>query len=126
MSILKTGTIEDVSSGGSVDAAYIVHGTIKAWGVLLGTGVIALQDSLNLSSVTDNGTGDYVFNFNNDFATTNRCVGGTGANTAAANGKIVSEAGVVAAGATRVLCSNFAGTIEDYDHIYLSSLGDLA
>lgn len=35
----------------------------KAWANLNGTGTIALRDSFNISSSTDNGTGDYTFNF---------------------------------------------------------------
>ena len=47
---------------------YVVRGSAKAWANLNGTGTIALRDSLNVSSVVDNGTGDYTFNWSNNFA----------------------------------------------------------
>lgn len=39
----------------------------KAWSNLNGTGTIAERDSFNVSSYTDNGTGDYTVNFTNAF-----------------------------------------------------------
>lgn len=43
-----------------------------AWVNFDGTGTVAIRDSLNVSSITDNGTGDYTVNFaqamdNNDY-----------------------------------------------------------
>jgi len=35
----------------------------KAWVNFNGTGVVAIRDSYNVSSITDNGTGDYTVNF---------------------------------------------------------------
>ena len=42
--------------------------TAKAWINLNGTGTIAIRDSHNVSSITDNGTGDYTVTFDNDFS----------------------------------------------------------
>jgi hypothetical protein len=38
-------------------------GIAKAWVQFDGTGVVAMRGSFNVSSVTDNGTGDYTINF---------------------------------------------------------------
>ena len=38
------------------------HDTAKAWVNFNGTGTVAIRDSFNVSSVTDNGTGDYSTN----------------------------------------------------------------
>jgi hypothetical protein len=54
---LAADVFRDATSNDEVDAQYIVHGTAKAWANLDGTGTIALRDSLNVSSVTDNGSG---------------------------------------------------------------------
>jgi hypothetical protein len=35
----------------------------KAWVNFNGTGTVAIRDSFNVSSITDNGTGDYTVNF---------------------------------------------------------------
>jgi hypothetical protein len=54
---LAADVFRDATSNDEVDAQYIVHGTAKAWANLDGTGTIALRDSLNVSSVVDNGVG---------------------------------------------------------------------
>ena len=41
----------------------LCKGLAKAWANLNGTGTIALRDSFNVSSVTDDGTGDYDFTY---------------------------------------------------------------
>jgi hypothetical protein len=46
----------------------------KAWVNFNGTGVINIRDSFNISSITDNGVGNYTINFNTPFADTNYCV----------------------------------------------------
>ena len=43
----------------------------RAWVKFNGTGTIALGDSFNNSSLTDNGTGDYTTGFTNSFGNTN-------------------------------------------------------
>ena len=39
------------------------QGIAKAWVNFNGTGTVAIRDSLNINSITDNGTGDYRINF---------------------------------------------------------------
>lgn len=41
---------------------------IKGWIQFNGTGTIAIQDSHNVDSITDNGTGDYTVTWDTDFA----------------------------------------------------------
>jgi hypothetical protein len=52
------------SAGGTT---YSARGVSKAWVNFNGTGTIASRDSENVSSLTDNGTGDYTVNFTNAF-----------------------------------------------------------
>jgi hypothetical protein len=52
-----------------------VNGSAKAWTVFTGTGTAAIDDSLNTSSLTDNGTGDYTLDWSNSFASTRYGVG---------------------------------------------------
>jgi hypothetical protein len=62
MSNLSLSTLIDRATGDAVEAKYLVHGSAKAWANLNGTGTISLNNSLNNSSVVDNGVGDYTFN----------------------------------------------------------------
>lgn len=61
---MSTLTVTTLSNGSvSVPTATVVNGSAKAWVNFDGTGTIAARDSFNLSSLTDNGTGDYTVNF---------------------------------------------------------------
>lgn len=46
----------------------------RAWVNFNGTGTVAIRASFNVSSITDNGTGDYTVNFTNAFADANYAV----------------------------------------------------
>ena len=61
------------STAGSVTTDYVVNGSAKAWINFDGLGTIASRDSLNISSIDDDGTGLYGTNFtssmnNDDFS----------------------------------------------------------
>jgi len=51
------------------DSAY--GAALKAWVNFNGTGTVAIRASLNVSSITDNGVGDYTVNFTNAVADAN-------------------------------------------------------
>ena len=44
---------------------------VKAWVNFNGTGTVAIRGRLNVSSITDNGTGDYTVNFTNAMSDAN-------------------------------------------------------
>ena len=46
----------------------------RAWVNFNGTGTVAIRSSFNVSSITDNGTGDYTVNFTNAMPDVNYCV----------------------------------------------------
>ena len=81
-SVNTTKLVFQTATSGPADDALTITGdgrglsqfTAKAWANLNGTGTIALRDSHNISSVTDNGTGDYSFNFTNNLANANYSV----------------------------------------------------
>jgi hypothetical protein len=59
MRITNTGLLQFNSGYGSVATAY----GCRAWVNFNGTGTVAIRASGNVSSITDNGTGDYTVNF---------------------------------------------------------------
>ena len=67
MSTLHTNTVE-TSSGGAVTLTK--QSAAKALAQYLGQTNILQSGSLNHSSVTDNGTGDFAHNFTNNFGST--------------------------------------------------------
>ena len=80
------------NNGGNVDGPsnFVVHASnaslpdsvttaqvSKAWVNFDGTGSITIRDSFNVSSVTDNGTGNYTLNFTNAMSNSNYTVAGS-------------------------------------------------
>ena len=55
--------------------------TAKAWVNFNGTGTVAIRDSYNVTSITDNGPGNYTINLTNAMANTNYAIVATGGNT---------------------------------------------
>ena len=62
MSTIKTETLSTPSNA-TVPVDTVVNGTAKAWVNFNGTGTVAIRQSGNVSSITDNGTGNYTVNF---------------------------------------------------------------
>ena len=72
MSTLAVGTIKSISSAAPVfqNTSGTEKGQLaKSWINFNGSGTIAIRDSFNVSSITDNGTGDYTVNFTNNMGT---------------------------------------------------------
>lgn len=61
MSTIVASNLSDGTT--SIPTNTVVNGSAKAWANLNGTGTIALRDSFNVASITDNGTGDYTASF---------------------------------------------------------------
>jgi hypothetical protein len=70
------------SAGGTT---YSARGIAKAWVNFDGTGTIAARDSENVSSLTDNGTGQYSINLSNAFGAVDYTVSGVTGNDDTAN-----------------------------------------
>jgi len=72
-------TIKNTSSvvqGEGSNTTIIAQGLTKCWVNFNGVGTIAARDSFNMTSLTDNGTGDYTTTFANDFGNVNYCFNG--------------------------------------------------
>ena len=55
---LRVNTLKDGSGNNSIATSFVAGGSAKAWGHFEGSDA-TLDDSLNCSSLTDNGTGDF-------------------------------------------------------------------
>ena len=70
MSTLKVNDIQEATSGGAMIWPN------RAWANLNETGTMALRDDGNVSSITDNGTGDFSLSYSNSLASANYAVAG--------------------------------------------------
>lgn len=70
MSTLRVTTLQNASG--------VEVYTCKAWVNFNGTGTVAIRGSGNVSSITDNGTGDYTINFTTAMSDANYSAVGSG------------------------------------------------
>jgi len=81
------GNFKMNSGYGSIATAF----GCRAWVNFDGTGVVAIRASGNVSSITDNGTGDYTANFTTALSNANYAVGfATGSTGATTTTRIIS------------------------------------
>jgi hypothetical protein len=124
---IKADTLEH-STAGSLNTSYVVNGSAKAW--LNQSQNNTINDSLNISGLTDNGVGDCTFVFAAVMANINHSLLGvmnSGGN--AANIMIIHNAMATASGRCRF--GNYAGsgnsfTPFDDNGVKNTTHGDLA
>jgi hypothetical protein len=63
---MSTITVTNIKATGET-VSRAVSGVAAAWVNFNGTGTVAIRDSANVSSLTDNATGDYSVNWTNSF-----------------------------------------------------------
>jgi len=86
----------------------------RAWVIFNGTGTVAIKASGNVSSITDNGTGDYTVNFATAMVDTNYAVCfGSGNDTYGyiVSGRINNYPNTTSS--YRLECINTSGTVQD-------------
>jgi len=77
MSNLVVSNISDGTT--TVGTGYVVNGSAKAWVNFNGTGTIAIRDSMNVSSLTDNATGNHSVTYSSSMANVNYQISGAAA-----------------------------------------------
>lgn len=111
--------------------AALAEAPVKAWVNFNGTGTVAIRDSFNVSSITDNGVGDYTVNFTTAMADTNYLMltGGTTASDGTAGvitlvgGYDIAVTGK-ATGSCQVNSRNAGGTVRaDFTEVQVAFLG---
>ena len=86
--ISNDGSFSSVIPGGST---LYPQFACRAWVNFNGTGTVAIRASGNVSSITDNGVGDYTVNFTTAMADANYCAVVTGSSTDGASSNIVMD-----------------------------------
>ena len=131
MSTLKVNNLQDISGGNNSTPEQVAQGRAKFWvtfeGDSSGTNK-TINDSFNVSTVTDNGTGDYTINFTNNLSNNNYCV--LGGHVIFSNGKNAFRVRPDGGIATNQLVSSVRiqvtadGSVSDASRIYVAGFGD--
>ena len=101
------------------DSAGTEVGTFcRAWVNFNGTGTVAIRGSFNVSSITDNGTGNYTVNFTTALPDANYSVVG-GAGNAASGSRVVIPfySTAPSSSAAQVVVQNSAFTSTDTEYV---------
>ena len=142
-STLKKNTLTGVTTAGSIavtgegnsTTTNLQQGLAKQWIHLNGTGTIAIVDSFNTTSITDDGTGEYTITIANDMANIGYSKTSTGAQNNSFGPQIVkvdygrtsnnySAPTVTAYKIQNLLASNADGI--DTQYLNATAHGDLA
>ena len=104
--------------------------SVQAWVNFNGTGTVAIRASFNVSSITDNGTGDYTVNFTTAMVDANYGVafsvggGGSGLNAGFVAGVLTStQYGTASNKTTAALqftTGDYTATLRDLGEIYVA------
>lgn len=113
MSTLRTDTLANSGGTKSVPVNTVVDGSAKAWVNFNGTGTVAIRASFNVSSITDNGTGNYTANLTSAMLDANYAVV-AGANSGEQVTNPTSSTQV------RVSTQNSAGTLADVEFVQVA------
>jgi hypothetical protein len=131
---MSTIVISNIKATGET-ASRAVSGVAAAWINFNGTGTVAARDSVNVASLTDNGTANYTVNFSSSFSSANysfqngSVTDGTGRGTVLTDDSnsfsILSSSFTLPYGLTSN--ANSAGIVfDDVSHVMNSFHGDLA
>jgi len=122
LSEIRATTISDAAGTGPITLTG--QSAAKAWVSFSGTGTIATRDSENVSSLTDNATGDYTIGFTAAMDNSNYAVP-TGFSGNGTNNFHALEAASFA-GSVRVYGVQWGVAFYDTNRYSVSILGDLA
>jgi len=129
MSTLRTNALEGmdaknsitiVAGAGNVTTTNVQEGICKSWCHFTGSGTIAIDDSFNSASLTDEGTGDYEVIFTNAMNNANYSAQG------ATSGDSIRIFAHATTKIDRILCIGHDGSLEDVASVATSVDGDLA
>ena len=121
---MSTLTVTNIKKTGET-ASRDVSGVAAAWINFNGTGTIAIRNSINVSSITDIGTGYYRENFSSAFSAADYAVGSFAGGSANVR-DVIGTATAFSVGNCEMVITNSAEAAVDAELVTTSTHGDLA
>tara|TARA_R100000329_G_C7429868_1_gene151101 strand:- start:17 stop:412 length:396 start_codon:yes stop_codon:yes gene_type:complete len=127
---LRVNTLKDASGNNSIATSFVAGGSAKAWGDA-NHSANTIADSLNISTITDDGTGEKDYNFTTSFGSENfiGTCGSGGNQGGTGNARAGSTNGVWTSGQAIMRFCQIASTgsiVIDDVNAYTTFMGDLA
>ena len=120
--VLNTSSI--IVKGEGTATTNLQQGLLKAWANLDGSSTVGVNDSFNITGITDNGTGNYTVTIANDLANGNGAISGY----SIMDGLVYGDVNDVSSASTfrmRVVVG-FNNGLMDPDEFHVQVAGDLA
>jgi hypothetical protein len=109
----------DLSFNSGYGSSAVAYGC-RAWVNFNGTGAVAIRASGNVTSITDNGTGDYTVNFTTAMPDANyTAVYGSGEGTATSGLRVAASSGNTTT-TSRIAIRNLSNSLQDAEVICVS------
>ncbi len=120
LSVTGTAPIPDALSTATGSAPSY---SARAWVNFDGSGTVAIRDSGNVSSITDNGTGDYTVNLTTAMPDVNYSALGSFSGIAdagvAPNGNRMMGISIISTTQIRLGCRSISNVLENYKQIFI-------
>lgn len=122
MSAVVTNTLRSLAPSTSPPAVQRGDGTevgwfARAWVNFNGTGTVAIRAAGNVSSITDNGTGDYTVNFTTALPDANYAVTGASGSLPATSILRPQHSVAPTSSALRIITVDTSSTATDYEYV---------
>jgi len=125
LSNIRANTISDAAGTGPIDL--YKQSAAKAWVNFNGTGTIAARDSVNVSSLTDNVSGDYTVTYTNAMANGNYAISLASIENSTNGADLYISNNTDPSTTSHILEYVLAGTGKyDVDQVHTTIHGDLA
>ena len=129
MSTLNVATVKSLSSSAPVfqNTSGVEKGQLaKAWINFDGTGTIAIRDSFNVSSITDDATGKYTVSLTTAMSNSNYCVISSSHfyETIVSGNSRIAGANVLATGSYQLTISYNGTNTQDAENVFSAVFGD--
>ncbi len=115
-----------VTSEGGAATFQLQQGLAKAWGHFDPSADNTIDDSLNVASLTDNGAGNYDFNFSNSMSNVNYVAAGSAQRTSIWGTNNAGGSDSYTTGSINIYVTNTGGTAWDVLDVVTLVAGDLA
>ena len=122
---MSTIVISNIKATGET-ASRAVSGVAAAWVNFNGTGTVAVRDSANVASLTDNGTGNYSINFSSTMGDANYAMSGTAHDVSSTNKPRFIGSYSKSTSACSLTCTYQDALVIDAQNVELPIHGDLA
>ena len=115
------------STAGSIATNYVVNGSAKAWARYnASSGTPTINDSLNVSSMSDVDTGKHSYSFSSSFGNANYAFTAGGSNVGTDSRLLLNNANAPATGSFQFVTINGSSAATDGTHNATVFHGDLA